>query len=194
MTRTKNWKCDSCGELAVIASPRCFSTTHYGSACENCTGVGVIFKPQPDKLIVHPEKPLCSGAMYSPGYWPETYLCKDTGIIQALAERYHFDSHETPWSEMSLEAQEAFLHGDDHPMVILIIMDVGGAPTYRCSGTLISPTVVLTAGHCTSNYPDAEFTGLRIFTESDVQNGDNTYPWRDGPNSIEAAATPQMLG
>ena len=27
---------------------------------------------------------------------------------------------------------------------------------------------------------------MRIFTESDVQNGDNTYPWAGGPNSIEA--------
>lgn len=80
------------------------------------------------------------------------------------------------------------LDGDGHPHVVLIIMDVGGEPTYRCSGTMLSPTVVLTAGHCTSNYPDAPYTGLRIFTESDVQNGNNTYPDPGGPNSVEAAA------
>ena len=79
------------------------------------------------------------------------------------------------------------LDGEDHPNVVLLIMDVGGEPTWRCSATLLSPTVVLTAGHCTSNYPDEPFTGMRIFTESDVQNGDNTYPYAGGPNSIEAA-------
>ena len=78
------------------------------------------------------------------------------------------------------------LDGDGHPHVVLLIMDVGGEPTWRCSATLISPTYVLTAGHCTSNYPDEPATGFRIFTESDVQNGDNTYPYAGGPNSIEA--------
>lgn len=79
------------------------------------------------------------------------------------------------------------LDGDGHPHVVLLIMDVGGTPAYRCSATLLSPTVVLTAGHCTSNYPGPPYTGMRIFTESDVQNGDNDYPFGGGNNTIEAA-------
>ena len=78
--------------------------------------------------------------------------------------------------------------GEDHPYVVLLKMDVGGVPTYRCSGTLLSPTVLLTAGHCASNYPDPEYTGMRVFTESDVENGDNTYPYAGGPNSVEAVS------
>jgi len=75
--------------------------------------------------------------------------------------------------------------GDGHPHIVLLIMDVAGEPTYRCSATMLTKTVVLTAGHCTSNYPDEPFTGMRIFTESDIQNGDNNYPYA-GPNSVEA--------
>jgi V8-like Glu-specific endopeptidase len=67
-------------------------------------------------------------------------------------------------------------------------MDVGGEPAFRCSGTLLSPTVLLTAGHCTSNYPYAPFTGMRVFTESDVDGGDNSYPTCDGGNCIEAVS------
>lgn len=78
------------------------------------------------------------------------------------------------------------LDGDGHPYVVLIIMDVGGEPMWRCSGTLISPTYVLTAGHCASNYPDEPATGFRIFTEADVENGNNNYPYAGGPNSVEA--------
>jgi hypothetical protein len=78
------------------------------------------------------------------------------------------------------------LDGNGHPHVVLLITEVDGAPAWRCSATLISPTVVLTAGHCVSNFPDeGEVTGMRIFTESDVQNGNNNYPFA-GPNSVEA--------
>lgn len=77
------------------------------------------------------------------------------------------------------------LDGEDHPYVVLILMEVEGAPAFRCSGTLIDATHVLTAGHCTNNFPDANYSGMRIFTESDVENGSNNYPLA-GPNSVEA--------
>jgi secreted trypsin-like serine protease len=76
------------------------------------------------------------------------------------------------------------IDGDAHPAVVLLIMDVAGQPAFRCSATLIAPKVVLTAGHCAGE--PGEFSGMRIFTESDVQNGDNNYPFA-GPNTIEAA-------
>ena len=76
------------------------------------------------------------------------------------------------------------LDGNAHPAVVLIIMDIAGKPAFRCSGTLIAPKVVLTAGHCAGE--PGEFSGVRIFTESDVENGNNNYPFA-GPNTVEAA-------
>ncbi len=75
--------------------------------------------------------------------------------------------------------------GNAHPAVVLIVMDIGGQPAFRCSGTLIAPKVVVTAGHCAGE--PGEFSAVRIFTESDVENGDNNYPFA-GPNTIEAAS------
>lgn len=81
------------------------------------------------------------------------------------------------------------LDGNDHPAVVLVLMEVNGSPAFRCSGTLIAPTVVLTAGHCTGEPGD--FSGIRIFTESDVEAGirsvprTNNYPFA-GPNAVEA--------
>lgn len=74
------------------------------------------------------------------------------------------------------------LDGDAHPAVVLILMEIGGLPALRCSGVLIAPTFVLTAGHCAEA---DRFSAIRIFTESDVQNGNNNYPYA-GPNAIEA--------
>jgi hypothetical protein len=39
--------------------------------------------------------------------------------------------------------------GNNHPYVGLAVFDVGGAPSHRCSASLLSRTLVLTAGHCT---------------------------------------------
>jgi V8-like Glu-specific endopeptidase len=83
------------------------------------------------------------------------------------------------------EVTHGQLDGDRHPGVVLLLMDVDGQPAFRCSASLLSPTVVLTAGHCTGE--PGEFSGMRVFTESDVENGDNNFPFA-GPNSVEAAA------
>lgn len=79
---------------------------------------------------------------------------------------------------------------EDHPEVVLILMEVDGAPAWRCTGALMSPTIVLTAGHC-AGAPD-EFSGMRVFTEADVEGGigtSNFYPFGDGDlanmNTIE---------
>jgi len=95
------------------------------------------------------------------------------------------------FSNQALAVTNGDLDGDAHPAVVLIVMEENGKPAYRCSGTLIAPTYVLTAGHCAG--APGEFSGMRIFTESDVQNGDNNYP-DPGPNAIEGvrwAAHPQ---
>jgi len=76
------------------------------------------------------------------------------------------------------------LDGNGHPQVVLIVMDIAGQPAYRCSGTMLNEYYVLTAGHCAG--APGEFSGMRIFTESDVQNGDNNYPFGGGNNTIEA--------
>lgn len=112
MKRKDQWFCPKCRKTTSIARPAHFSGDHFASSCPICSGIGTQQAPQPDKLIVNPEKPLCNGAMHSPGYFPKNYLCKDQPIIPALGRQYGFDPFTTPWKDMSEEARNAFLYGD----------------------------------------------------------------------------------
>jgi secreted trypsin-like serine protease len=69
------------------------------------------------------------------------------------------------------------LDGDAHPYVGLLVFDVGGSPAWRCSGTLLSPTVMVTAGHCTFGS-----SGGRVWFDADVGGGrpGNGYPFSGG--------------
>jgi len=62
--------------------------------------------------------------------------------------------------------------GDAHPYVGLLVFDVApGQPGWRCSGSLIAPNVVLTAGHCTDGAVAA-----RAWFDEDVQSNAE-YPF-----------------
>lgn len=62
--------------------------------------------------------------------------------------------------------------GNNHPYVGLLVFDAApGQPAWRCSGTLLSPTVVLTAGHCTDGAVAA-----RVWFDEDVQSN-TQYPF-----------------
>src|SRR5690606_35119144 len=61
--------------------------------------------------------------------------------------------------------------GNDHPYVgIMVAKDAEGTPLWRCSGTLISPTVYVTAGHCTDGAATAE-----VWFESDLKPTPSDY-------------------
>lgn len=77
----------------------------------------------------------------------------------------------------ALAITDGELDGDRHPQVgLMVALDANGQPLWRCSGTLIAPTLFLTAGHCTEE-PAASAT---IWFDADVENGiaENGYPFQ----------------
>ena len=76
------------------------------------------------------------------------------------------------------------LDGNDHPYVGLMVAQLAdGTPLWRCSGTLLSPTLFLTAGHCTES--PAEH--VEIWFDADVESG---IPANGYPNTGDVGGTP----
>ena len=76
--------------------------------------------------------------------------------------------------------------GNNHPYVGLAVFDVLNAqgqqvPSHRCSASLLSPTLVLTAGHCTDGTVAA-----RVWFDEVVQ-GNTEYPF-SGATSYDGTA------
>ena len=69
--------------------------------------------------------------------------------------------------------------GTSHPYVgLLVFDDAPGHPAWRCSGSLLAPNLVLTAGHCTEGAVAA-----RVWFNEVVQ-GNTEYP-SSGPSSYD---------
>lgn len=73
------------------------------------------------------------------------------------------------------------LDEDDHPYVGLMVADIDGVPQWRCSGALISPTVYVTAGHCTYGANSATVWFASDVSSERPQNG---YPFGDPGYSV----------
>ena len=74
-----------------------------------------------------------------------------------------------------MQITDGLLGGNGHPYVgLMVAQDKTGEPLWRCSGTLISPTIFLTAGHCT----EAPAAHVEIWFDADVESGipANGYP------------------
>ena len=111
----EKFKCKKCNSSEELITPNLLSPLNLQSCCPKCKGIGSYGIPNISKLIIHPDKPICGGAMYSPGFWPFGYYCKEYNhpyyTLRAMAQRYEYDPEKTPWNEMSKEAQDAFLFG-----------------------------------------------------------------------------------
>jgi len=99
-------------------------------------------------------------------YHEETYVCISIGLDHAFG-----------LASVAYDITNGQSEGNNHPYVGLIIFDDEDGPAWRCSGALIAPDVVLTAGHCTEGAD-----GARVWFDEKLQDDDGNflvpdYPW-----------------
>jgi hypothetical protein len=93
------------------------------------------------------------------------------GLSEVVAKRGKHHKRrarkQTRKRRLSVEITDGTLDGENHPYVgLMSAHDKDGKHLWRCSGTLLSPTLFLTAGHCV----EAPATRAEIWFDADVEN------------------------
>jgi len=105
---SSKFACRVCDYSLAELEPRLFSFNSPVGACPSCDGLGVTQYFDPERVVVHPELSLASGAIRgwdrrNPYYFQ---------LVGALARHYNFDL-DTPWDALTPECRHAVLHGSD---------------------------------------------------------------------------------
>ncbi len=76
----------------------------------------------------------------------------------------------------------------DYPESVLLTMTVGGKPRSLCSGSLIAPSVVLTAGHCVHGFDSWTVTAPFAGSQRSFTKNATTFDWSSGSDSVDPDA------
>lgn len=106
---------------------------------------------------------------HNPRFSMRSHLPLILGIVVGLAACDAGSPDASPTANIT----NGELDGDAHAHVgLMVAQDAAGNPLWRCSGTLLSPRVFLTAGHCTSGAAHVE-----VWFDADVRTPGNGYPF-----------------
>jgi excinuclease ABC subunit A len=98
--------CPVCGYSVPPLEPKLFSFNNPAGACPTCDGLGTQQFFDPQRVVVHPDLSLASGAVRG---WDRrnTHYFQ---LIQSLARHYRFDI-EVPWTELPERVRQVLLYG-----------------------------------------------------------------------------------
>ncbi|MFN8591027.1 MAG: trypsin-like serine protease [Thermomicrobiales bacterium] len=99
-------------------------------------------------------------------------------------DRHRRTGHHRARGGVTAQITDGVLDGNGHPYVgLMVAQDAKGKPLWRCSGTLLSSQLFLTAGHCT----EAPAAHVEIWFQADVESG---IPANGYPNKGQVGGTP----
>jgi excinuclease ABC subunit A len=95
--------------------PRVFSFNSPHGACPRCTGLGAQLEIDPDLLVPDTSLSISEGALVPWTIGSQSFY---DSVIQAIADRYEV-SLDTPWRELTSDAQDRFLYGTDGDRILV---------------------------------------------------------------------------
>ncbi|MGA7538420.1 MAG: excinuclease ABC subunit UvrA [Steroidobacteraceae bacterium] len=120
--------CPICGYSVPPLEPKLFSFNNPVGACPTCDGLGTQQFFDPQRVIVHPDLSLASGAVRGWDRRNSHY----SQLIQSLARHYHFDI-ETPWTELPQRVRQVLLDGSGEEVVEFRYSEGASAGKHRAT-------------------------------------------------------------
>ena len=108
--------CPQCGRSFHEINTRSFSFNNAYGACEKCSGLGTLINVDPELCVQEPTKSINEGAIRTSGWNFDDPKSWGRSFIVALSERYGF-SLDTPYNELSKEAQDIIMYGNNGEML-----------------------------------------------------------------------------
>ena len=145
-------------------TPRMFSFNNPYGACENCTGLGVFQKVDPDLIVPNVDLSIAQGAIKAPGWNSLDENSIAMMYYQAVAESEHV-SLDTPVKDLPDHAMKSFLYGTTKELFLHRIQENGKSTGYRAAFEGVIPNLERRAREG-SEWAKAEIS-VRSATEND---------------------------
>lgn len=110
MLFSQNYACPDCGISIPELTPRMFSFNNPYGACPECSGLGVLFKMDPDLIIPDKTKSLAEGAVTAAGFNFSSEDAYGRMYLDAMARHYGF-SVDTPVKDLPEDILDKILYG-----------------------------------------------------------------------------------
>ena len=137
---SQNYACPDCGVSMEELTPRLFSFNNPYGACPKCDGLGMKLEIDPDRIVPNRKLSINQGAIKASGFVTLDETSMARMYFNALAERYGF-SLDTPFEELSQEAQNLILYGNNGEKLQLHWKRQGGSGTYEHSFEGVIPNL-----------------------------------------------------
>lgn len=114
----EHYACDKCGFSIPNLEPRLFSFNSPLGACENCKGIGVVYEPDPNKMIPNKDLSIIDGAI---DFFKNTVNTTNMDWQRYFNMLMHYEiSIDKPISELSKKDLHHILYGSDEPITIIM--------------------------------------------------------------------------
>ncbi|MDE5651809.1 MAG: excinuclease ABC subunit UvrA [Ureaplasma sp.] len=114
----EHYACDKCGFSIPNLEPRLFSFNSPLGACENCKGIGVVYEPDPNKMIPNRELSIIDGAI---DFFKNTVNTTNMDWQRYFNMLMHYQIPiDKPISELSEKEIHYILYGSDEPITIIM--------------------------------------------------------------------------
>ena len=111
MTFSRNYACEDCGISMEELSPRMFSFNNPLGACPKCSGIGLLKRVDPSRVLISDELSVMEGAFSVSGWRaPDKDGSMANAVFRGLAKKYNF-SLNVPVKNLPQEIIDIILFG-----------------------------------------------------------------------------------